>query len=273
MKLTRILAPMAIAVAAAVGAEPVLAGPSGYAPPMPSAPPAVYEAGTVMLRIGASYIDLDDDSGKWRYDRDLQPFFDGLRYDLDGETTWNFSVGFMPIDHMSVELGYIGKAEHDLDLTGLDSDFVQDFGVSKIRAGSIDRRSATLMFNWFPVCKESWVQPYVGIGAHYTDYDSVRFRTAANDYLAEVAGAIGPAKLYLEDDWGWAGQIGIDIMLGRESNWLVNAAVQYLDSDVQTDLHYQAPNFYFSPTTVINAARTDIELDSWVYNLGIGYRF
>lgn len=271
MEKTRILTPLAIAVSAMVGAQQALAGPSGYVPPAPSAPPAVYEAGTVMLRIGASYIDPDDDTGKWRYDRDLFPFLDGLRYELDSETTWNFTAGFMPVDHLSVEFGYIGESEHDLDLTGLQGFFVDEFGVTSIRAGSIERRTGTLMVNWFPVCKESWVQPYIGLGGHYTDFDNENYSINANDYLAEVAGAIGPARLIVDDDWGWAGQLGVDIMLGRDSNWLVNAAVQYLDMEVQTDLHYPVPGF-FDPV-VINAARTEIELDSWVYNLGIGYKF
>ncbi len=140
LEMTRILPTLAIATSALVGVQQALAGPSDYAPAVPSAPPAIYEAGTVMVRVGISYVDPDDDTGKRRYDRNLYPFFDGLRYDMDSDTTWNFTLGFMPVDHFSVEIGYIGKSGHDLDLTGLLGSFVNEFKVDRIRAGSIDRR-------------------------------------------------------------------------------------------------------------------------------------
>ncbi|WP_377518141.1 OmpW/AlkL family protein [Microbulbifer taiwanensis] len=259
---------MALAVSTATVSVAASAGPADYTPPPPAAPPAIYEAGTVMVRVGASYVDPDDDNGKWRFNRDLYPYLDGLRYELDSETTWNFSIGFMPVDHFSVEFIYVGESELDLDLRGL----LRPFENEKIRAGSVDRRTGELMVNWFPVCKESWVQPYVGLGGHYTDFDNSSFRVDANDYLASVANAVGPATLFLEDDWGWAAQVGVDIMFGRDSNWLVNVAVQYLDMEVAADLHYAVPAI-FDPGVSVNAARTDIEVDPWIYNLGIGYRF
>ncbi|SDZ75470.1 Outer membrane protein W [Microbulbifer marinus] len=234
----------------------------------PEVLPAVYSAGTVMVRVGASYIEPDDDTGKWRFNRNVYPFLDGLRYDIDSETTWNVTAGFMPIDHFSVEVGYIGNSEHDVDLFGLQSPFERD----RIKAGDIERRTGLLMFNWFPVCIESWVQPYVGIGGHYTDFDNVRFSFDANDYFALVSDGIGQARLFVEDTWGWAGQLGVDVMFGRDSNWLVNVAVQYLDVEFDADLHFTVPS-EIDPRLFVNAARTDVEFDPWIYNLGIGYKF
>ncbi|WP_323843816.1 OmpW/AlkL family protein [Microbulbifer magnicolonia] len=266
--MTRILAPVTLALTCAAVPIASSAGPAGYEPVPPAPPPPVYQAGTVMARIGLSYIEPNDDSGKWRFNRDLFPDLDGLRFDIDHETTWNVTLGFMPVDHFSVEVGYIGESEHDLDLTGLMSPFEND----RIRTGSIDRQTGTLIFNWFPVCKESWIQPYIGLGGQYTDFDGIRFSVDANDYLAEVANAIGPATMFIDDDWGWAGQVGIDIMFGRNSRWFVNAAAQYLDLSLDVDLHYAVP-VEFDPGVTISAAVTDVDFDPWVYNLGIGYRF
>ncbi|SDZ75456.1 Outer membrane protein W [Microbulbifer marinus] len=279
MKMTRILAPMALAVSSAVVSVAASAGPSGYAPPPPAATPAVYEAGTVMLRLGASWVDPDDDSGRWRYNRDLFPEFEGLGYRIDDDTGWNFSVGFMPIDHFSIELGYIGTTEHDVDWTGLLQPVLPAIGPEfepldgRLRVGSVDRQTGTLFLNWFPVCKESWIQPYVGLGAIYTDFDNLRFRTTANDYLSDLNEVItGPATMYFEDDWGWGAQFGVDIMFGRDSNWLVNLAGQYHDVDTVTDLHYAFPR-ELEPGTFVRAARRQLDLDAWVWNLGIGYKF
>lgn len=293
MKMTRILTPLAVAVSAMVGAQQAIAGPSGYAPP--PAPPVVYGAGTTVFRVGASFVDPDNDHGRL-FDNEFfsdEIFFEDfddrglLRYDLDDDTTWNFTAGFMPVEHFMLELGYIGKSDHDLDLRtrhleevefiGPDEEIlvVRTDGRRKLKLGEISRWSGFGMVNWFPVCPESWVQPYVGIGAHYTSFDNHNVRGVAGDFLVDFAGGLADpldARVRYKDDWGWAAQAGIDIMFGRDSNWLVNAAVMYLDTDVNADLHYRidADSPIVNP---IRAIRADFDMDPWVYNLGIGYKF
>lgn len=280
MKMTRILTPLAVAVSAMVGAQQALAGPSGYAPP--AGPKPLYHAGTAVVRVGASFVDPDDDRGRlFRGDDFFFDEFDGfdnrrLGYRLDDDTSWNFTVGFMPIDHFMVELGYIGQTDHDLDLRHrrfFDND--PFFNGRRVRLGELERWSGTLMLNWFPVCPESWVQPYVGIGAHYTDFDNHNVRGIAEDFLVEFGGAVDPVdgRVRYEDDWGWGAQAGVDILFGRDSNWLVNAAVMYLDTEVKADLHYRIErggDFFFDP---VRAVRSDFDFDAWVWNLGIGYKF
>lgn len=288
MKMTRVLTPLAIAVSAAVGSHQALAGPSGYAPPAPSGPDPVYSAGTGVVRIGASFVDPDDDKGHFNFDDPLfvdgifAEDFDRLGYRLDDDTTWNFTAGFMPADHFMIELGYIGKSEHDLDLRAPVVDVIDvdggEFAVvgeEKMRLGSLDRWSGFAMANWFPVCTESWVQPYIGVGAHYTEFDNHHIRSPVSDLLVDFAGASVPfdGRVRYEDDWGWAGQIGVDIMFGRDSNWLVNAAAIYLDTEVKADMHYRVDHGDFFADTAVRALRTDFDFDPWVYNLGIGYRF
>jgi opacity protein-like surface antigen len=270
-----------------VGAQQAVAGPSGYTPP--PAPPVVYGAGTTVIRVGASFVDPDDDKGRLRFEDD---FFaddiivpgdrDRLRYRLDDDTTWNFTVGYMPVEHFMVELGYIGKSDHDLDLRARDLEFIEGPGGEvlvfadgrrNLKLGEVSRWSGFGMVNWFPVCPESWVQPYVGIGAHYTSFDNHDVRGVARDFLADFAGALEPVdgRVRYENDWGWGAQLGVDIMFGRDSNWLANAAVMYLDTEADADLHYRIEAERF--VNPIRALRTDFDLDPWVYNLGIGYKF
>ncbi|WP_346839536.1 OmpW family outer membrane protein [Microbulbifer sp. SAOS-129_SWC] len=266
MKMTRILTPLALAVSAAA-ASTAMAGPSGYVPAPP--PAGLYKAGTAVVRIGASEVDPDDSSSNLRYP-DLFPFYDGSRVELDSDTTWNFSAMFMPADHFGVEFTYTGQSDLDMDLRNLDSFYVDQFDTNRLRLGTLKSSSGTLMFNWFPVCTESWVQPYVGIGANYTDFDSLTLRGNANDYLSIVDDGLGvdyPGRVYVDNRWGWAGQVGVDILFGRDSNWLVNAAVQYLDVETTMDIHYPVENNY------VNSIRTDLDVDPWIYNLGIGYKF
>lgn len=130
------------------------------------------------------------------------------------------------------------------------------------------------MFSWFPVCPESWVQPYIGVGGHYTKFDDHRVRANAEDFLIDFGNGAIPTdgRVRYEDDWGWVAQVGIDILFGRDSNWLVNAAVMYLDTEVQADLQYRINDDDFAVSPV-RSVRADFDLDPWIYNLGIGYKF
>lgn len=269
MKMTRILTPMALAVSA-VAASTAMAGPSGYTPPMPSGPEPLYHGGTAVVRVGGSYVDPDTSSSNLR-NRDVFPEFEGLRYDLDDNSTWQFSAMYMPIDHWSIEYGYVGESNHDLEIRGL----TQITGFNRANLGSLERTSSTLMVNWFPVCTESWVQPYIGVGTNYTDFDSVNVRQQVNDLLFEYGDAVGPGRVSVDNSWGWAGQIGIDVLFGRDSNWLVNAAVQYHDVETTTSLRYVVDGVdnAGNPRQFVNTVRTDLDVDPWVYSLGIGYKF
>ncbi|WP_237060559.1 OmpW/AlkL family protein [Microbulbifer sediminum] len=274
MKMTRILTPLAIAVSSLVAAQQAVAGPSGYAPP--AGPPPIYHAGTAVVRLGAAYVDPDSSSGNLR-NPDIFPEFSGLKYDLDDNTTWQWSAMFMPIDHFSVEYGYIGESDHDLEIRRLGLLERPDLEGNRRNLGSLERTSSTLMVNWFPVCPESWVQPYIGFGAVYTDFDSVNVREPVYELLEVIGDAApgGNARVSVDDTWGWAGQIGIDIMFGRESNWLANAAVQYHDVETTGSLRYVVDGVtnMGEPRQFYNTVRTDLDVDPWVFNLGIGYKF
>ncbi|MEW5249573.1 OmpW family protein [Microbulbifer sp. 2201CG32-9] len=274
MKMTRILTPLALAVSATLGTQQVLAGPSGYEP---VGPPKLYHAGTAVVRLGGSYVDPDNTNASLR-NPDIFPEFvvDGRRgfdFDLDSEWSWQFSAMFMPFDHFSVEYMYVGESSHDTDIRV--DNFVNDGFRRNFRLNDLDRTTNVLTVNWFPVCPESWVQPYVGIGTHYTDFDSVRVREPVNEALAVVGDAVGPARLSVGSSWGWVGQVGIDILFGRDSNWLVNASAIYLDMDLTADLDYAVRGLTNDDEERLfyNSVRTKFDPDPWLWNIGIGYKF
>ncbi|WP_308367985.1 MULTISPECIES: OmpW family outer membrane protein [unclassified Microbulbifer] len=259
MKMTRILTPLAFAVASTAAS----AGDSGYVPAPAAAPAPVYEAGSAVVRIGASHVNPDEDSDELNFAGVFLPDFEGSDYSIDSDTTWNFSAAYFLVDHFAVEFVYVGESDHDTDVDGFLGFFPPE---DRLHLGDIERRSSSLYLNWFPVCKESWVQPYVGAGIGYTDFDDNNAGTVADAYFADTFGAVGPATLEVKDDWGWTGQVGVDVMLGRDSNWLVNAAVQYMDVDTSTRLKFPVPG-------AIAGLRAGLDFDPWIYNLGIGYKF
>ncbi len=88
------------------------------------------------------------------------------------------------------------------------------------------------------------IRPYVGAGLNYTFFYS------------EDAGALDTIEY--EDSFGFALQAGLDI--GLDDHWMLNADVKkiYLNTDVSING---------------GAVTADVDLNPWVFGLGIGYRF
>jgi outer membrane protein W len=263
MKMTRILTPLAIAVSAAAFSAAASAGESGYPlAAQPAGAPAVFGAGTTIVRIGASHVNPDEDSTELNFAGVFLPDFENSEYRLDSDTTWNFSAAFFLVDHFAVEFMYIGESDHKVDVRRF-----QGFADgSHLRLGTLEQQSANLFLNWYPMGVTCLGQPYVGVGVNYSDFDNDSLSVTANDYFADTMGAIGPGTLQVEDSMSWAAQIGIDFMFGRDSAWLVNAAVQYMNVDTSTDVN-------FPVNGAIKGLRAGLDVDPWVYNLGIGYKF
>ena len=89
-------------------------------------------------------------------------------------------------------------------------------------------------------------RPYVGAGINYTIF-----------YNAKAPGGTVPAIAY-EDNFGWALQTGIDI--GINERWAINFDLKkaYLSSDANLNN---------------GAILADVDLDPWVFGIGLAYRF
>lgn len=100
----------------------------------------------------------------------------------------------------------------------------------------------TLQYHFMP---DRAFKPYVGAGFNYTRFTD---RDLLNGTL-EVE----------KDSFGGALQVGFDYAL--TGNWYLNADVKYLWID--TDVRLKATG----------ATVTKLDIDPWVYGVGIGYRF
>ena len=250
MKMTRALTPLAIAVAALVSAQQAAAD--------------MWMDGDYIIRVGASWVDPDDSSDNFRLSDDWY----GAGFDLDSDTTWNISGAWKPVDHWGVELMYIGSTSYDMDLRRVyDRDFVYDVDYD---IGSFDADYSNAYVNWYPLGPECMGQPYIGIGVNYTDFSDEGFSRALNDDLIDSGQTVNGADLGLGHSWGVTAQAGVDFRFGRESAFLVNAAVLYIDTDTDLNTYYKSP---LNPgVTVVNSV-SDVDFSPWVFNLGIGYSF
>lgn len=105
----------------------------------------------------------------------------------------------------------------------------------------------TLQYHFAPRAK---VRPYAGIGVNYTHF-----------YDEKAGSGLGAgASVDYKDSWGLAAQGGLDIDMGN--NWFVNLDVKYIDIDTTLTITGGAV-----PGT------TSVDINPWVFGIGIGTRF
>ncbi|WP_160152412.1 OmpW family protein [Microbulbifer sp. ALW1] len=226
---------------------------------------ADYEQGDFIARIGWGYVDPDDDSDWLRINGST--FLEDTRVYVDSGDSATITATWLFADHFGLGLLAALPFEHDLAVAGLPDPNNPGNLLGKVDLGSIEHLPPTLTVQWFPVCKESWVQPYVGFGVNFTTFMDEDISNVANEYFEDVLGALTPADLKLDDSWGLAGELGVDIMFGRDSNWLFNAAVWYLDIDTKAKIDFRSRGDFTTRIT------TDVDIDPWVYSVGLGYKF
>lgn len=120
------------------------------------------------------------------------------------------------------------------------------------KLGSLKHLPPTLSVVYYPLDKTSAFQPYVGAGINYTWF----FDTE----LSSSAESKGFSGLDVKDSWGLAAQVGMDYML--TDNIMLNAQVRYIDIDTTGTTHLAG-----------DKVKVDIDVDPFVYMVGLGYKF
>lgn len=101
----------------------------------------------------------------------------------------------------------------------------------------------TAQYHFMP---KSQISPYVGAGVNYTFF-----------YNADAPGTTVKSISY-DNNFGWALQAGVDYNIA--GRWFLNADVKKL---------------FLSTKAKINGGAIvgDVDLDPWIFGLGLGYRF
>ena len=95
----------------------------------------------------------------------------------------------------------------------------------------------------FPIGEK--FKPYVGAGVNYT-------------VVYGEDAAAGFSSLEIDNGFGWGLQVGVDYML--DEHWAINADVKKLWLNVDASVNN-------------GMVRADIDVDPWIFGVGIGYRF
>lgn len=201
-----------------------------------------HEAGSFIFRAGAATVDPREDSSALNI---AGASAGGSKATLDSATAIGLTAAYMLTEHIGVELLAATPFKHEVGVSGL--------GGLDGKLADIKHLPPTLSLQYYPLAPSSAFQPYVGAGINYTSF--------FDEELTGARKSQGFSNLELDDSWGLAMQVGMDYMLN--DNMLLNAAVWYIDIDTTatTDL------------AGVGTVKADVDVDPWVYMLGLGYKF
>lgn len=108
----------------------------------------------------------------------------------------------------------------------------------------------TLQYHFDPM---GGFKPYVGAGVEYMAFFSE----------GHAGPGLGGASLDLDNAWGFALQAGFDLQIGQ--GWYLNADVKKVW--LETNATWRDPG------TGALVASADVDVDPWIFSVGLGYRF
>lgn len=198
-----------------------------------------HQAGDVILRAGAITVDPHEDSGNVKIGG---AGVSGTGATLNSDTQLGLNFAYMVTDNIGIELLAATPFSHEVGTKGLGG----------LKLGELKHLPPTLSVVYYPLEKSSAFQPYVGAGINYTWF--------FDDELSSEAEAAGFRGLDMKDSWGLAAQAGMDYML--TDNIMLNAQVRYIDIDT-------------TGTTYADSTKVsvDVDVDPFVYMVGLGYKF
>ncbi|MCL4106576.1 UNVERIFIED_CONTAM: hypothetical protein GTU68_009710 [Idotea baltica] len=215
-----------------------------------------YEQGDWILRAGATTVSPNADS-----DNIVLPTGLIAEADVDDNTQLGLIPAYMLTNNWGVELLLATPFDHDIEAQGKGA-----INGTNLAAGSTKHLPPTLSIQWYPRGGMSGWQPYVGVGVNYTYFFDEKVDSELVDLLGGLTdGAVNGADLDLDDSFGFAAQGGIDIPLSE--NWAINLAVWYIDIETEATISAKVDG------ATAAKVKFDVDIDPWVYNIGIAYKF
>lgn len=212
---------------------------------------SAYEAGDIIFRGGIVTVAPDASSDPIVLPDPVGTLPGGV--DVGNDTQISLIGTWMFQDTWGLELLAATPFQHDID--------VVDLGIP---AGSTKHLPPTLSLQWYPRGNVQGWQPYVGLGVNYTTFFSEKISSPLGGALGDLLG-VTSAKLSLEDSYGVAVQAGVDIPVNDK--WSFNLGVWWIDIGTEADI-----DVGFADGSA-GAVSFDVDIDPWVYNVGIAYKF
>ncbi|SDN98203.1 outer membrane protein [Pseudomonas arsenicoxydans] len=210
-----------------------------------------HEAGDIIVRAGAITVNPEADSSSVKVDQGpLAGTNLGGKATMSSDTQLGLNFAYMFDSHWGIELLAASPFEHDVKLKGT------ALGAANGKLGTLKHLPPTLSVVYYPMAAKSPFQPYVGAGINYTwIYD---------ENLSSEAQANGFSNFKADNSWGMAFQVGADYMI--TDNIMLNGQVRYIDIDTTATVENNA----VAPGT---RAKVNVDVDPFIYMVGLGYKF
>ena len=197
-----------------------------------------YEAGDIIARAGWAHVAPDTDSDEFSN-------FPGAKAEVDDTDSLGLTFSYLFTDNIGVGVLAAYPFETDIEGDGTIS-AVEKVGDTKFLPPTV-----TLQYHFNT---GSNFHPYIGAGINYT-------------YFWDEDTSDAPfngSDLDLDNSWGFAGEAGLDYTF--KNDYLVSAQVWYIDIETTADSSGAAGN----PAL---AGKADVDIDPWVFMLGVGKKF
>ncbi|WP_260958075.1 OmpW/AlkL family protein [Pseudomonas citri] len=210
-----------------------------------------HTSGDIIVRAGAITVNPEADSSSVKVDRGPLAGADlGGKATMSSDTQLGLNFAYMITDNLGIELLAASPFEHDVKIKGT------ALGAANNKLGTLKHLPPTLSLVYYPLDAKSAFQPYVGAGINYTwIYD---------EHVGSEASANGFSNFRASNSWGLAWQVGADYML--TDNIMINGQIRYIDIDTTA---YVDNNAVAGGTR----AKVDVDVDPFVYMVGLGYKF
>lgn len=229
---------------------------------------SAYQTGEFFVRFGAAHVAPDDSSNGIAIPALSVPSISGTEAQVASDTQLGLTFNYMFSNALGIEVlastPFSHKITADLEAAGIS-------GLGDVVAGETKHLPPTVSVVFYPLAtNNSSIQPYLGLGINFTTFFQESVDQELEDGTPVIASALGtdlgvgtlPMKLDLDDSWGLAAQIGVDVALNEK--WHLNASIRWIDIDTEA-------TFSSDGADIIRVG--DVSIDPYVYQFNLGYKF
>lgn len=202
------------------------------------AAPANAAAGDTLIRVRGIIVAPNESSGG------ITPTFPTEKVKINNSGAPEVDFTYMASDNFGFELIAATTKHHATGTTGTTGT------IGRLASTWVLPPTLTAQYHLAPGGK---VRPYVGAGINYTLFYSEKPSAALET-------AVGQTKVKMKSSFGWAAQAGLDVDLNK--NMFLNFDVKYIDIHTTARLS----------TTAIGVQRVKVNLNPFVFGVGLGFR-
>ena len=175
----------------------------------------------------------------------ITPTFPAEHASVNNSVMPEVDVTYMVTDHIGLELIAATTKHTASGISGTTG------SIGKLASTWVLPPTLTAQYHFNPHGK---IRPYVGAGINYTIFWNEKASKG-------LEAAVGSTRAHMSDSFGYAGQVGIDLDIGKRT--FLNFDIKYIDMNTTATLQ----------TTAIGTQSVRVHLNPIVFGAGIGFRF